>query len=642
MLTFPSRCRNQKRMLDVRQGIRVRAAAGALAVACAAASAFAQEPAPDADVPWMDRAMDEATPWGEVVDGMACRLLVPRDVCPGQLVSARFQIRNVSDRPRYLIPPGEPSATRYLRLTIEGAATLPPYVRPLETDYLPDARHLRLLPPGETLSVDWMDLNAFFRGAPGRPTGDLFRREGTFDLRVIFLCPRVPGRYVARQEERDGETVDIYEDAPEEALRGAWVGALVSNAATVRIVPLEEQDLAVHEWGVFTVHNDLRLANVDRRREWDELPDFFYRQFPEQRLRWLPAAWDKPVIYFHTRRPSLRVEVRLSFAAGAPVAWWPCAAQPYDPSPGREPPAANRPFFRHLMWEAWLGDRVPATAFLNPTVRRASGWIPAPLFDLPDSCWVRRARAVPEAARVTVMGSRVPRDEPWTTDRIETEKFIYYDGLVPAPDYLACTKSDGAAVTIRNISAFAITNAFVVDNRTAPMRFARADLAARQETPIDLAAAPAPADPEPSARAALRADLLAAGLFESEADALLDIWRDGLFRRPGVTAFYILPPREYERMIRLYVNPVPKKTVRVGLALHPNMEAEPALRAQAQTWTAKLASADEAEGREAVDRLIALGPIGWRAAEARAGGRRQRGRVGVAADLGLRFGAMSP
>src|SRR5207253_5011731 len=77
----------------------------------------------------------------------------------------------------------------------------------------------------------------------------------------------------------------------------------------------------------------------------------------------------------------------------------------------------------------------------------------------------------------------------------------------------------------------------------------------------------------------LRKALLDAGLFEPEADSLIKIWQKRLLESDGLVAFHILPVSEYDRMLPLDILPAPAaKPVRVGIALHPNLEIEPALR----------------------------------------------------------------
>src|SRR5260221_5707787 len=123
-----------------------------------------------------------------------------------------------------------------------------------------------------------------------------------------------------------------------------------------QVAPQGKADLVVHEWGVFTVFNDAKYANANRKEEWGSMPSFFYRQFPTERLRlrWLPSAWDKPIVYFYAKAP-LKVSVKVSFPEGAPVVWWPAAVDPVDDSPGGNFAKRARPI-RTLTWDAWLGD----------------------------------------------------------------------------------------------------------------------------------------------------------------------------------------------------------------------------------------------------------------------------------------------
>ena len=56
-------------------------------------------------------------------------------------------------------------------------------------------------------------------------------------------------------------------------------------------------------------------------------------------------------------------------------------------------------------------------------------------------------------------------------------------------------------------------------------------------------------------KAQVRAALIAAGLFDAEADSLLRIWDSGFFNAEGLTAFYITPRSEYDRMLPLKILP---------------------------------------------------------------------------------------
>ena len=139
------------------------------------------------------------------------------------------------------------------------------------------------------------------------------------------------------------------------------------------------------------------------------------------------------------------------------MVWWPAAASPVDDWPGGESAKLPRPF-RSLVWNAWVGDKVP-------DVNR-KGLVKVDDFALPADCWVQQAR-LPGASRLTVVGNldNGVKRFPGILDRLETERFLFYDGLVPAPDYLRCEKIDGKSVTLRNRAKLDIKRLFVVDRR---------------------------------------------------------------------------------------------------------------------------------------------------------------------------------
>jgi hypothetical protein len=112
----------------------------------------------------------------------------------------------------------------------------------------------------------------------------------------------------------------------------------------------------------------------------------------------------------------------------------------------------------------------------------------------------------------------------------------------------------------------------------------------------------------------VRGALVAAGLFDAEADALLKVWRKGLFESPGAVAFYLLPRAEYDRMLPLTVKPAPAKgPVRVGLAYHPNFEANPAIEKRVAELIRQLDDGSYREREAAKKALIEAGPTALRA-----------------------------
>ena len=90
----------------------------------------------------------------------------------------------------------------------------------------------------------------------------------------------------------------------------------IRNAAGVK-------GYAVHEWGVFTIHPDLEMANAALAAEWADCPREFYRTEPPN-LRNLPWRGEvaKPIVYFHWAAdpppPEQGLTMKVRFPAGRP------------------------------------------------------------------------------------------------------------------------------------------------------------------------------------------------------------------------------------------------------------------------------------------------------------------------------------
>jgi hypothetical protein len=555
--------------------------------------------------------------WGEVNDGLTCRVTLQKEYCLGQAVRAVIQFKNTSDKERVLYGVFDPAANKDVTVQVTG-------------------------PKGTLTSTKAQPVPNFGMQQPFAPVPAGEVAEYVFgDLRCCFEDPAafVPGDYTVSytykgqkptvMDPRTGQPVPV-KDTDELALK-AWTQT-VTATGKFTIVPLAKEDLIVHEWGVFTVFNDVDYANANMRAEWSSLPPVLYRQFPDPRLRFDQGGMivKKPFIYFYSPRAGLSVEAKVTFTKGAPVVWWPAVATPTTSNPGRGPDgkAIRGPLFRDLTWQVWLGPSAPSVNFRNFAFRRGGGqntWEDVAEFDLPKDCWLRDAR-LPDASLLTAVGSSADPRRAWQPQN-ESERFLYYDGLMPAPDSLRCENVSDQGLTIRNKADFDIARLFIVDRRSssggAPgtgaasggggVRFyalTDAPLKANTLSKLDVAA-PVPARDWPAAGVrALHQALRDAGLFEAEAQSALKFWSKTLFESEGITAFYLLPQSAYDKMLPLTLKPQPlSPVVRVGIVLHPNFEGEPAVARQAQDWLKKLDDDDPSVREAATTALIRLGPV---------------------------------
>jgi hypothetical protein len=532
----------------------------------------------------------DARPWGDAVDGIACRLTLQPSYANGQALSAVIEVKNTSDKKRFIVPRLDPVAIEHLTLEIKGPngsvrqTSVSKGFGLGEGSYQPIA-------PQETKRHEAFDLRTLFGDLP----------PGKYTARFHFRSPKAPAQFLVGQTAVGGKIVNHYKDVPAEITAGQWANGAASAPVAFEMTALAKDDLVVHEWGVFTIFNDAKYANVNRKQEWGSLPSFFYRQFPTERLRWVPSMWDKPIVYFYAKKTPLQVNVRVTFAEGAPVVWWPAVSSPVD-----DPYAGKKKVgpFRTLVWDAWLGDNPPPLAGRVVLPRKVED------FPLPADCWLHHAR-LPGASQLTVVGNIEGEGKvrfPGAKDREETERFLYYDGLVPAPDYLRCKKIDAKALTMGNRGKFDIAPLFIVDRRAKnTVGFAVVDgkKPLKAGTSLNIELRPIHAEDWPfKGVKQVRQALVDAGLFEPEADSLLKIWTKQLLEADGVTAFHILPVSEYDRMLPLEIRPAPPtKPVRVGIAVHPHVEIEPAL---AETVKALIRQLDspQFEKRAAADKTL--------------------------------------
>ena len=347
---------------------------------------------------------------------------------------------------------------------------------------------------------------------------------------------------------------------------------------------LMKKGLVVHEWGVFRVSDDVDFANAYLRAEWDDLPAFAYGHI---KGRVVPQHWGafeerlRPIIFFHADTPT-QVRVKVDFPGGMAGVWFPATEKPVVEGQQKQPK-----FGSALEWN--LAIKQPGMSWQPKS--------PAPP-EVSDKHWISRIRRVKSDEIFARYGPR-PTD-------VEREKFIYYDGIFPHQKWMKIAVEKDR-VTLASQVKHPVFDVTVVDRRSEKVRVGRIAKMEAGETIKEVSFAEATASGFASeATETLVKQLVGAGLFEDEAQALADDWKQRMFETPGIHLFYRMPREAYDRSMPLTVTPVPESVVRVGLIFHGHLE--PDFPDRILELVKQLDAPKFAERNAAMKKLQAIGP----------------------------------
>ena len=317
------------------------------------------------------------------------------------------------------------------------------------------------------------------------------------------------------------------------ALALAALGFAIQNAG--------ETGLVVHEWGTFTSiagENGMAL-------EWhplkatNDLPSFVH-DFPTisnaNGIRHGACLkcdltgkirMETPVIYFYTDRGT-SLSVRVDFPQGRITEWYPSA----------------RTVGVGIDWGRISITPHTTTNLLADTV--------------PNHYYAARET---DAALV-----RVCRTDGRAT---EFEKFLFYRGVGDFDPPVSVVLDDDR---LQFAGLNGITQMIVFENRSGNVGFRLVSVNSDTAT-IER---PAGDGSLPSLLATLRQILVANGLYEKEAKAMIETWRDSWFEK-GLRVFYVLPRSATDAALPLTIDPKPDNLVRVLVGrievITPEMEA---------------------------------------------------------------------
>ncbi|HKR00830.1 MAG TPA: HEAT repeat domain-containing protein [Pyrinomonadaceae bacterium] len=286
--------------------------------------------------------------------------------------------------------------------------------------------------------------------------------------------------------------------------------------------------LVVHEWGTFTsvagrdgVALDWRPLNGP-----SDLPKFVYtmqdggagfRHRTTQGKGDLTARvrMETPVLYFYSGK-EMEVSVKVDFPKGKITEWYPRAR---DASGGID----------------WGRLKVmPGAALTFPVESAHSHYYPAREVD---------------AAPVQVCST--------DGNPVQQEKFLFYRG-VGTFDLPLTVKLENENVVLKNLGQDEIAHLVIFENRGGRVGYRLCDAFTGEMTHER----PALDKSMDALLADLKAILVASGLYEKEAEAMIKTWRTSWFEE-GLRVFYILPRRKTDEILPVTIEPRPQELVRV-------------------------------------------------------------------------------
>ena len=320
-----------------------------------------------------------------------------------------------------------------------------------------------------------------------------------------------------------------------------FTAALSVTAATLQT---QQPPVVVHEWGTFTT-----VAGVDGQAvKWlplggpTDLPCFVdvyknrvYKVLAGSSEAPVPITYEAarsslvatvrmetPVIYFYSDKPTA-VGVRVKFPRGLITEWFPYATVT---QPQVHPEVLSDPSVVSMIDWPYV-EIAPGRQVTFPQGNGTSHYY--------------AARAT-DAAPVRVGGN--------------DEKFLFYRGVAsfPVPISAALTEE---GVKLTNLGTDPIPGVILLENRAGKLSFTTIGTLTGPTT----VARPTAVSDVKELRAKLIEFLKGTGLYQREAEAMVETWRDSWFEE-GTRVFYVVPPAAVDRILPLTVTPAPANVAR--------------------------------------------------------------------------------
>jgi len=232
---------------------------------------------------------------------------------------------------------------------------------------------------------------------------------------------------------------------------------------------------------------------------------------------------ETPVLYFYSKQDAA-VSVRVRFPRGLLTEWYPTAT-------------ATQPNVLPRV----LDDPAVVGGLDWPYVQITPNRTPSlPMGTAPSHYYAARQT---DAAPISVNGY--------------DEKFLFYRGVAGFSAPISAVLNADGSVRVTNLGTEPIPNVILFDNHAGIIGYR--SIGALQ-TSVTIAK-PAGATDQVTLRSELVAMLVRAGLYDKEAQAMVDTWRDSWFEE-GTRVFYILPRAAVDAVLPLTITPAPTQIAR--------------------------------------------------------------------------------
>ena len=348
-----------------------------------------------------------------------------------------------------------------------------------------------------------------------------------------------------------------------------------------------QKGFVAHEWGTFTSvqGSDGTLLNW-RPLQTSRLPQFVYNWqnagFNRQAIGPIPFTksvmvtlqrMETPVIYFYANE-KLTVDVSVDFPKGLITEWYPQATQ-IGPSTIPAPaPIAKADELVHKVGAK--PDFTFASLLKNHAARESRArWAAVEILPANESRDTARSL---QSRKLSGLGSHyfaaretdsacVRVDSVGTTNCApEFEKFIFYRGVGNFATPLRVTM-EGNTVTITNTGREPLEHLFVLGLQDGAGKFIAVERLApgeKRSVQVDLTDKISPIRQLSEQLCQNMADaLVSEGLYQREAQAMVNTWRDSWFEENGLRVLYTLPREWTDRTLPLTLDPKPRELVRV-------------------------------------------------------------------------------